>query len=322
MKELIIIGHKNPDTDSIVTPLVLAEFLKKIKKPFSGLSAFKIIKVVRAGNLNKETKFVLNYFQEKKPPLIKSLTKKNVFLIDHGDYEQAARGIKEANIVGILDHHKLGGIRTQIPIFYRAEPIGSSSTIVAKMFFENNLSLDKKTAGLLLAGILSDTLKFTSPTTTKDDKEVAKVLAKASKENIDELSQKMFDAKSDISGISAEEIVATDYKEFKTAETDFAIGVHETTCPQRVLALKEDIFPALRRLKKKRKMDLLFFALIDILKKNSTFFLLGEKEKKVAQKVFKKKEKDNLIFLPRVVSRKKQILPPLINFLEKNEIRS
>jgi manganese-dependent inorganic pyrophosphatase len=316
MKEIIIIGHKNPDTDSIVAPLALAEFLKKVKKPFSGFSAFKI-KVVRAGNLNKETKFVLNYFQEKKPPLIKSLVKKNVFLIDHGDYEQAARGIRKANIIGILDHHKLGGIKTQTPIFYRAEPIGSSSTIVAKMFFENNLTLSKKTTGLLLTGIISDTLKFTSPTTTKEDREIAKVLAKLSKENVDELARKMFEAKSDISGISAEELLTTDYKEFKADKADFAIGVHETTHPKKVLALKEELFSALRKLKKKKKMDLLFFALIDILKKNSTLFLLGEKEKEIAQKLFKRKAKAHLIFLPGIVSRKKQILPPIIKFLEK-----
>lgn len=317
MKTIIIIGHQNPDTDSIVAPLALAVFFKKIKKPFLGFSDFKT-KVVRAGNLNKETKFILNYFQKKKPPLIKSLAKKNVFLIDHGDYEQAAEGIRRANIVGILDHHKLGGIKTALPIFYRAEPIGSSSTIIAKMFFENNLSLDKKIAGLLLAGIISDTLEFASPTTTQEDKETAKILAKISEEKIDKLSKKMFEAKSDISGISLDKLVAADYKEFKAGRIDFAIGVHETTSPEKLMEIKEKLFSALKRSKKKRKMDLTFFALIDILKKNSTLFVLGEKEKDVAQGVFKKKAKDNLIFLSDIVSRKKQILPPILKFFEKN----
>ena len=316
MKEIIIIGHKNPDTDSVVTSLVLAEFLRKIKKPILGFSNFKV-KVAISGSISKEGEFVLKYFKIKKPARIQSIVKKNVFLVDHGDYEQAAQGVQEANIVGILDHHKLGGIKTQTPIFYRAEPIGSSSTIVAKMFFENNISFNKKTAGLLLAGILSDTLKFTSPTTTKDDKETAKVLARVSKENIDKLSKKMFEVKSDISNITPDKLVATDYKEFKAAKTNFAIGVHETTFPKKVIATKEEVFSALVRLKKKRKMDLMFFALIDILKKNSTLFIIGEREKEVAQKIFKKKAKDNLIFLPGVVSRKKQILPPIIKFLEK-----
>lgn len=316
MKTIIIIGHQNPDTDSIVTPLALAEFLKKIKKPFLGFSGFKT-KVVRAGNINKEAKFVLNYFQEKKPPLIKSLARKNVFLIDHGDYEQAVEGIKKANIIGILDHHKIGGIKTILPIFYRAEPLGSSSTILAKMFFENNLSLNKKTAGLLLAGIISDTLKFTSPTTTEEDKKIAQILAKISKEKIDELSEKMFEAKSDISDISPDQLVAMDYKEFKAGKINFAIGVHETTYPKNVIEIKDKIFSALEKLKKKRKMDLMFFALVDILEENSTLFILGEKEKEILEKVFKKRSKEKLFCLPGVVSRKKQILPPLINFLEK-----
>ncbi|KPJ71260.1 hypothetical protein AMJ50_02775 [Parcubacteria bacterium DG_74_3] len=316
MKEIIIIGHKTPDTDAIVTSLIFARFLQKIKKPIIGFLNFKI-RVASPSPLNKETKFVLKYFKQKAPPIIKSLSDKNVFLVDHGDYEQAAPGIKKANIVGVLDHHKLGGLKTVSPIFYRAEPIGSSSTILAKMFLENNLSLKKKEAGLLLSAILSDTLKLTSPTTTTEDKKIVQFLAKISKENINKLAKKMFEVKSDITGISPDKLVATDYKEFKAGRTDFAIGVWETTSPQKIFQIKKDIFSALAKLKKKRKADFLFFALIDILEKNSTLFILGEKEKGLAEKIFKKKTKENLIFLPGVVSRKKQILPPLLKFLEK-----
>ena len=316
MKEIIIIGHKNPDTDSLAASLALAQFLKKIKKPILSFPISKV-KVFISGNFNKEVEFILGHFKEKTPRQIKSLAQKNVFLVDHGDYEQAASGIDKANIVGVLDHHKLGGIKTQFPIFYRAEPLGSCSTILAKMFFENKISLNKKIAGLLLAGILSDTLKFTSPTTTQEDKKIAQELAQISKENINKLSQKMFEVKSDLSNVTAEKLVATDYKEFKTAKIKFAIGVHETVLPQKALAMKEEIFLSLEKLKKKRKMDLMFFALIDILKNQCLFFILGEKEKKVAEKVFKKKTKDNFISLPGVVSRKKQILPPIIKFLEK-----
>lgn len=316
MNEIIIIGHKNPDTDAIVASVIFAQFLKKIKKPIIGFLNFKI-KVASSGPLNKETKFVLKYFKQKPPFPIKSLSNKNVFLVDHGDYEQAVPGIKRANIVGVLDHHKLGGLKTTSPIFYRAEPIGSSSTIVAKMFLENNLSLKKKEAGLLLSAILSDTLKLTSPTTTTEDKKIIQFLAKISKENINRLAEKMFEAKSDITGLSPDNLVATDYKEFKAGKTCFAIGVWETTFPQKILKIKKDIFSALVKLKKKRKMDFLFFALIDILGKKSTLFVPGEKEKKLAEKVFKRKAKESLIFLPGVISRKKQILPPLLKFLEK-----
>lgn len=318
MKSIIVIGHKNPDTDSIVAAFVFADFLKRAKKPILGFSGFKI-KPARAGSLNKETEFVLNYFKQKASPFIKNIKDKDVILVDHGSYEEAANGAKEARIVGVIDHHQLGGLKTVMPIFYRAEPIGSTSTILAKMFLENKLSFDKKTAGPLLAAILSDTLKLTSPTTTNEDKKIVKILAKISKENINKLSQKMFEAKSDIKDISPNELVSKDYKEYKDGGVNFGIGVWETIYPQEVKEKKEEILSALEKLKKKRKMKLMFFVLVDIFKKNTKLFLLGEKEKLIAEKIFKKKVKGNLLSLPGIVSRKKQILPPLINFLEKNE---
>ena len=316
MKSIIVIGHKNPDTDSIVSSLVFADFLKKVKKPILSFSDFKV-KPARAGLLNKETKFVLNYFKQKPPVLVKNLKNKNVVLVDHGDYNQAANGAKEAQIIGILDHHQIVGLKTAKPIFYRAEPIGSTSTIIAKMFLENNLSFDKKTAGLLLAAILSDTLKLTSPTTTNEDKEIVKILVKVSKEDINKLAQKIFEAKSDIKDISMDELVSKDYKEYKDGKMSFGIGVCEIMHPKEIKEKKEEIFSALEKLKKKRKVKLMFFAVIDILKKNSEMFLLEEKEKLVAEKVFKKKAKGNLLFLSGIVSRKKQMVPLIVSFLKK-----
>lgn len=318
MKSIIVIGHKNPDTDSIVSALVFANFLKKVKKPILGFSGFKV-KSARAGFLNKETKFVFNYFKQKPPVLINNLKNKDVVLVDHGEFDQSAKGIEQANIVGVLDHHKLGGIKSILPVFYRSEPVGSTSTIIARMFLENNLSFDKKTAGLLLAAILSDTLKFTSPTTTNEDKEIARILAKISKEDINKLAQKIFEAKSDVKGVSMGELVSRDYKEYKDGKISFGIGVYETVCPQKIKEKEEEIYSALKKLKKKRKVKLMFFAVVDILKKNSEIFLLEEKEKIVAEKIFKKKAKGNLLFLSGVVSRKKQMVPPTINFLKRNE---
>jgi len=314
MKSIILIGHKNPDTDSVVAPLVFAEFLKKVKEHIIGFRDFKI-RVGRGGEVNKETEFVLDHFKQKRPPLIKSLRNKEVFLVDHGDYAQAVDGIREANILGVLDHHKLGGIKTDSPIFCRAEPLGSSSSLVAKMFYENNIPLSRKSAGLLLAGLVSDTLNLTSPTTTKQDKNIASDLAKISGENRNKLAEKMFEAKSDIAGISPKELVSKDYKEFKEGKTKFGLGVWETTSPNKVKNLKEKIFPALEKLKKQRKLDLAFFALIDIVKKNSLLFVLGEKERIIAEKAFKKKEKQRFVFLPGVVSRKKQMIPEILKQL-------
>lgn len=317
MKKIILVGHKNPDTDSIVAPLAFADFLKKVREPILGFS-FSNIKVARAGQFNRETEFILSHFKQKKPPFIKSVQNKNVVLLDHGDYGQAVDGIEKANLLGVLDHHKLGGLKTTTPIFYRVEPLGSSSSLVAKMFFENNRCPNKKIAGLLLAGILSDTLKFTSPTTTVYDKKVAKVLARISGENPKKLAKEMFEAKSDITGIFPQDLVSKDYKEYKQGKITFGFGVWETTSSWKVEEMKEKIFLALEKLKKKRKLDLVFFALVDIMNKNSKLFLLGEKEKLIAKKAFHKPISGNFLCLPGIVSRKKQMLPPVLKILEKN----
>lgn len=278
MKSIIIIGHKNPDTDSVVASLVFAEFLKKVKEPIIGFRDFKI-RVGRGGKLNKETEFVLNHFKQKKPALIKSLKNKEVFLVDHGDYTEAVEGIAKANILGVLDHHKLGGIKTILPVFYRAEPMGSSSSIVAKMFFENNLSLTKKTAGLLLAGILSDTLKFTSPTTTKKDKEIARILAKISKENINRLAKQLFEKKSDISGISPNELVSKDYKEYKEGKTSFGFGVWETISPKKNRRNERKDFLCFREVKKEKKTGFSLFCPSRYFREKKQSISFGRKRK-------------------------------------------
>jgi len=314
-KSLIIVGHKNPDTDSVAAACALAEFLKKAPKILPWFSGFKPIPS-RIGPLNKETKFIFNYFQKSVPCLIKNVKNKNVFLVDHNEHGQAADGIEKADVLGVIDHHSLGGMETASPIFYYAEPVGSASTIIAKMFLKNDISLSRKTAGILLAAILSDTLKFTSPTTIPEDKNIAKILAAISKEDIGELSQKMFEAKSDLRGIPVQKLISQDYKEFKVKKISFGIGVLETVNPTQAEEKKKEIFSSLAQFKKKRKMDLIFFVLVDILKKNSKIFLLGEKEKLTAEKAFKKKSEGDFLFLPGIVSRKKQMIPPLKNFLQ------
>jgi len=314
--EINIIGHKNPDTDAVVGSLVLADLLKKTKKPldFGGLK----IEAKITGDLNKETRFVLKRFKQDIPALIKSAKNKKVFLVDHGGSEESIEGIREAEIIGVLDHHRLDGLKTVFPIFYRAEPLGASSTILAKIFLENNISFSKKQAGLLLAGILSDTLNLTSPTTTKEDQKMVIILSRVSKEKSTVLAKKMFKEKSDISDISIKELIKKDYKEFKAKGIKFGIGVWETTNPEKIKEKKLEILSALELFKRKSKISLIFFASVDILKGESELYLPSVKEIKTAEKVFGKKASGNSIFLPGVVSRKKQILPLLIKFLENS----
>ena len=311
MKEIIVIGHKNPDTDTVVSAILLAELINKTQKPVKGRAVAGVEK-----ELNRETKFVLEYFNQEAPEKIESLSGKDVFLVDHGEFEQSPEGIESANLVGVLDHHKMGGIKTNSPIYYRAETKGSTCTIIAEMFFQNNVSVEKKEAGLLLSAIISDTLNLTSPTTTQEDKDVADKLIEISKENMDKLAEKMFEAKSDISGISAKELVTKDYKEYEAGGKKFSIGIWETVKPERVEEIQKDIFSSLEEVKKENSLDFVFFGLVDILKNETKMFLL-EEEKKIAQAAFEKDLEGDFLVLPGVVSRKKQILPAIINFLER-----
>ena len=305
---IYLVSHKNPDTDSIVSSLVMKDFLQR-----SGQK----VKACRIGELNRETAYVLNYLKERAPALIKNVGGKKIFLIDHNEIEHGGKGMEKAEIVGILDHHRLGGIETVSPIFFRTEPIGSTSTLVFKLFKEKDLKLNKKQAALLLAGIISDTLKFISPTTTDEDKKIAKELEKISGENINKLSQGMFRARFDVSGINLKDLLTKDYKEFKLGKTVVGIAVWETPSPQGILEKKTEIIEELKKIKKQRKANLIYFGTLDIFKKECNLVVIGEEEKKVAEKAFGKKEKENIIYLPGVISRKKQIIPKLAEVLGK-----
>jgi manganese-dependent inorganic pyrophosphatase len=302
-----ITGHKNPDTDSIVSAIVMADYFHKL-----GQKA----KAIRVGKINKETEFVLKQAGVKPQILIKSLANKQVFLVDHNELNQIGDGIEKGEIIGVLDHHRLGGgIITGSPIYFRIEPVGCTSTLIFKLFEEKNFKLSKTQALLLLSAILSDTLKFNSPTTTKEDIKIAKKLAEICKQNINDWAKKMFKAKSDITGISIKDLILLDYKKFEEKNTSFGIGVAETVLPKAILDKRQKILELLPQIKKQRKLDLMFFSVVDIIKQQTHLFAASEKEKLIAEKGFKKKIKNGVMFLPGVVSRKKQIVPIIINAL-------
>jgi manganese-dependent inorganic pyrophosphatase len=311
MKEIIIIGHKNPDTDTTVSSIILAELINQTQKPVEGKAIAKA-----SGELNRETRFVLNYFSQDVPQKIDSLDSQNVFLVDHGEFEQSIKGIEQANLIGVIDHHKMGGISTSFPIFYHAEPKGSTATMIAEMFFENQTIPSKKQAGLLLSAIISDTLSFVSPTTTQNDKDVAKKLSDISEEDIGKLTNRIFGARSDVSGIPAKELISQDCKEYEAGGKKLGLAVFETVLPKKVEDIQDEIFVALELIKKEKNLDLIFFTLIDIIKQESKMFLLDQ-EKPVAESAFNTKATGSFLILPGVVSRKKQIAPSIINFLEQ-----
>ncbi len=301
---IYVIGHKNPDTDTIVSALVWAEFKNK-----QGLKA----KAAYTTELNNETKFVLKKFKVKPPKKIKSVKPTDkIIIVDHNVYTQAVKGAEAAEIIEILDHHYLGDFKTLKPIYCRVEPLGSTSTIIAKIFRENNKKPTKKQASLLLAGIISDTLLLTSPTTTKQDKETVKWLNKIAKIDLKKFAKEMFEAKSSIKGLKIEDIIFKDYKEFNFSGKKFGIGVWETVDAAPFEGKEEKIIKALSLAKKAKKLDLLFFGVVDIYKKMLYLYLLGDDERKVAKKAFSVETKDKqIVKIKGVVSRKKQMVPPI-----------
>lgn len=308
MKEKIfVIGHKNPDTDSVAAALVFSDYLKK-----EGIEAFPVC----AGEPNKEAKFVFKFFKEKMPPILPSAGSGKFFLVDHGDLGQAVSGLKNSKVVGVLDHHRISGLSTDEPIFYRAEPLGSTCTIVFKMFCEKGRKVTKKQASLLLAGIISDTLGFASPTFTEEDKKIAQKLVGITGIKTRDFIQRMFEAKSDISGIKTEDLISKDYKDFNLGGKKVGIGVHETTTPSLLKERREEILAELKKIKEKKKLDFIFWGVIDILKKGCFLYLISPDERKLAEKAFGAKcKEENVMFLKGIVSRKKQIGPSLSKIL-------
>ena len=307
--KIISIGHKNPDADSVLAAVLVSRFGKKI----FGVD----IEAVVADEINNETKFVLDFLKIKKPRLLKKIKNEKVVLVDTTEPNQIIDGLTEDNLLAIIDHHNLGGLQSSKPIYTRVEPIGCTGSVIYKILREKNIKIDKKSAVLMIAGIISDTLDFHSPSTTNDDKKILKELNKIAKLDIKKFVDELFTAKSSLKRISVKDIITKDYKQFEMGKYEVGIGVWETTNPESVNIQKSKIIKALLDKKKKEKLDYLFFAVVDIIKNNSHLYIIGEAENTLSKKVFGSDIKDEMMFLRGVVSRKKQVVPVLMKELGK-----
>jgi len=306
---MIIIGHKNPDTDSVVSAIVFSSYCKKINKKATAFLA---------GQINKESDFVLSVLKQKVPAILSEQDIKNqeIFLVDHNELSQSLANKK--NVCGILDHHNLAGLSINRPIFVRIEPVGSTSTLVYKMIKESNLEVTPKEAGLLLAGIISDTLNLSSPTTTKEDVDIYKVLSKKIAINPSDLADKMFAIKSDFSDKSIKEVVLGDVKEFIFNYNKVLIGVAEATSLSYFKDNENLLIKTIKKIKKEKKVKHFFFGAIDIINKIIYFYPAGEEEKEIISQQFQGEKKDNFFIIKNIVSRKKDIVPLLSNHYYKN----
>lgn len=309
MEKIYIVGHKNPDTDSICAPIAYAEYLKKKGK--------KAI-AVRTGEINPETKFVLNYFRIKAPKFLKDVTGKKVILLDHNEKAQSPGNIERAKILEVIDHHKIN-FEIPEPIYFLIEPVGSTSTLIAKKFFaDKKVKMSKKIAGLLLSAILSDTVVFRSPTTTKEDVETAKKLAKIAKiKSLENFGIEIKKKKATLKELSAKEILKSDFKIFDFSGKKVGIGQVETCDSKEVKERKNELIRNFRKILKKEKFNLLILMATDIIKIGTEILAVGKTE--YLEKAFGKKVKDNSLYLKGVLSRKKEIVPPLMKAFSKTK---
>lgn len=307
--KIISIGHKNPDTDSVLSAILVSRFGKKI-------FGFGIEAVV-ADDINNETKFVLDFLKLKKPRLLKKIKNESVVLVDTTEPKQIIDGLTEDNLMAVIDHHNLGGLKSSKPIYTHIEPIGCTGSVIYKILQEKNIKIDKISAILMIVCILSDTLNFNSPTATIDDKKILKELNRIAKLDIKKFVSELFTAKSSLKGISVDDIISKDYKQFDMGKYKVGIGVWEITDPETVNIQKNKIIPALIKKKRGEKMDYIFFATVDIMKNNSYLYIIGDEENILSKKVFSGKSKDSIMFLKGVISRKKQLVPVLMKELGK-----
>lgn len=310
MKEdIYIFGHKNPDTDSILSALVL----EAIEKTMGIYKA----KAYRLGKINKETQYVLDYFEIKAPELLEEVKEgQPVMLVDHNGFDQSVKGIENAEIIRVIDHHNVAeSFKTARALFYLAMPVGCTATILKEMCQVSGIAIDKTTAGLMLSAILSDTLLLKSPTCTEKDKEVAEELAKIAEIDINTYGLKMLKAGTDLSDFSSEELISIDSKTYTTNGVKYQAAQVNTASIEDVLKDKKSIEESMKKFMQENNIDLFVLMVTDILENNSQIIVLGKQE--IAEKAFNIKLEDNTAFLPGVVSRKKQIVPDIDNVIKK-----
>jgi len=299
--EILVFGHKNPDTDSICSSIVKANLeMKKDGKNY---------KAVRLGNINKETAYVLNYLGIKAPELVEEVVEgQEVILVDHNEFNQSVEGIKNAKVIEVVDHHRIANFETAEPLYYTARPYGCTSTILLQEFKNAGIEVDKEKAVLMASAIISDTLLLKSPTTTEFDKKALEELGKIAGINVNEYGLEMLKAGTDLGDLSCEELINLDAKTLEKETAKYVIAQVNTVSIEDVLKRETELKEAINKEIQERGLNLFVFAITDILNSNSEIIALGEKAN-IIKSAFGKELENDKAFLEGVVSRKKQLLP-------------
>ncbi len=300
-----VFGHKSPDTDSTGSPIIWAWYLTNCR----GVDAEARL----LGEPNTEADFMLRRWNLDKPELLEDVTSRDeVVVVDTNNVAELPASINEAQVSEVIDHHLLqGGLKTSGPINITIRPVACTATIMHDLMGEDAGKMPDEIKGAMLSCILSDTLEFRSPTTTDVDRTLAENLAEDLGLSIPDYAAEMFAAKSDVSSFSNSELLRMDSKQYEVGGKAFRVSVLETTSPGTVLARKDGLMEDMTTVAEEDGVDQVLFFLVDILNEESVLFVANDFVKDVAEKSFGVTVKGDLVSLPGVVSRKKQIIPAL-----------
>ncbi len=311
MSKILVFGHQNPDTDAIGSSYAFAEL--------SRLRGLETAEVVALGDVNEETAFALDYFGVPAPRVVTSAKAEGadqVILTDHNEFQQSISDIRDVTILGVVDHHRVANFETQGPLFMILEPVGSASSIVYRQFKADGREIPKATAGLLLSGLISDTLLLKSPTTHETDVKVAEDLAKIAGVDLETYGLALLKAGTNLATKSADVLIDIDAKTFELNGHNVRVAQVNTVDIPEVLARQSEIEAAMTTSMQANNYSDFVFMITDIVNSNSEILALGQNSDKV-EAAFNFELKDNHAFLAGAVSRKKQVVPQLTESFSK-----
>lgn len=309
MSKVLVFGHKNPDTDAITSAISFAYLQNQI-----GFEA----EAVALGEVGEETQYALDHFKVDAPRVVETVANETdkVMLVDHNEFQQSVKDIADVEVLSVVDHHRIANFETANPLYYRAEPVGCTNTIIAKLFKEKDITIPKEIAGLMLSAIVSDTLLFKSPTCTDEDISIAKELAVIAEVDVDSYGLEMLKSGTNLSDKSAAELLDMDAKSFPMGDKNVRIAQINVVDVNDVLSIQPELEQEMLNENHSKNYDLFVLVVTNILDSDSVVLALGNPINAV-EEAFNVTLKNNRALLKGVVSRKKQVVPQLTEALTK-----
>ncbi|AYX90266.1 manganese-dependent inorganic pyrophosphatase [Staphylococcus cohnii] len=307
MAKTYIFGHKNPDTDAISSAIIMADFEQQTGNTEAT--------PYRLGEVGPETQYALDHFNVDTPELLSDdLNNQNVILVDHNEFQQSADTIDKSSIQHVVDHHRISNFETAAPLYYRAEPVGCTATILYKMYKERGFEIKPEIAGLMISAIISDSLLFKSPTCTQQDIDAAEALKSIADIDLESYGLEMLKAGASTTDKTASELLNMDAKSFNMGDYITRIGQVNTVDIDEVFQRQEELEKEMLEVSTNEKYDLFVLLVTDIINSNSKILVVGAEKDKVGN-AFNVQLDNNTAFLPGVVSRKKQVVPQITEAL-------